>query len=183
MFRKFFLPTAYFKIIAANGRYLCYTDNSQDVRVDDTKVRVMSTDADNLLKYPGDTGWDWLDDYELLTDMCRIYLDDINYTPYDLLREIRYNNIDSILQNAFKFDASSFSEYVYEVGHYDRIGPRKDVYGIVGKYSGIDRIEQKPIAGYLQAYTADGWKDGAYTSPWSPTARNGWQRVADFCET
>lgn len=143
----------------------------------------MSTDADNLLKYPGDTGWDWLDDYELLTDMCRIYLDDINYTSYDLLREIRYNNIDSILQNAFKFDASSFSEYVYEVGHYDRIGPRKDVYGIVGKYSGIDRIEQKPIAGYLQAYTADGWKDGAYTSPWSPTSRNGWQRVADFCET
>ena len=93
-----------------------------------------------------------------------------------------YNNINSILQESFKFDESEFEEHVLEVGHFDKIGPRKDVYGIVGKYSGIDKIEQKPIAGYLQLYTFDGCRDYAYSSPWSPTSHHP-KRVADFCET
>ena len=183
LFKRFFLPIQYFKIIdRKTNHYLCYTDNNQDIRVEDTRLNIYDTASDNLISSPDDVNWNWLEDYDMLTAMCKIYLDEPDYTPYDVLRAIHYNNIDTILQEAFEFDKSEFEEHVFKVGHFNKIGPRKDVYGIVGKYSGIDKIEQKPIAGYLQLYTADGYRDGAYSSPWSPTSRSP-ERVVDFCET
>lgn len=97
LYRRFFLPVSYFKIIIPRQHYLCYTDNQQGSLLKDTE-----TDSEKTIVYfPDDVNWSWLSCYESLTDMCRCYLNKPDYTPYDVLRDIRYNNIDAILMNEF----------------------------------------------------------------------------------
>lgn len=104
----------------------------------------------------------------------------------DIMRDLRYNNIDAIL-NEYFFPSeygtfTTLKEFVKDgdvkvVGHFDKIGQTKNP-----QTTAFERKE--PTCAYLMWFTTGGWKSSATTQPWSPTYRMTPKTasVKQFCE-
>lgn len=185
LYRKFFLPVSYFKIIQ-NHWWLCYTDNHENVLIKDTES---GSSEKTTIYYPGDTSWSWYSNYEELVKMCKCYLNKPDYTPFELLRDMRYNNIDAILMNdIYKNDSLRENDTLKQlvetnvvkvVGHFNHINPAQPIYDYEKEY--YSSKKGTPVAGYAQAFDAVGDSIVSWSSPWSPTSPPD-SPLKDFCE-